>query len=415
MDRIARAAGTALLIAALITGCDGNEPSGPDGGVVFTAVVAGEDHTCGIVAGGQALCWGFNNGGQLGDSSTTDRSTPTRVAGGFAFSALSGGINHTCGLSSGGTTYCWGRNVVGQLGDDTLRDRNVPVPLAGGFAFTQVSAGGQHSCALLADGRAFCWGWGDNGQLGIGESGIGVIRTSLAAVSGNLRFATLSAGGLHTCGALNDGSVYCWGFDGFGALGTSAAETCDDGLGNQAACATVPVRASTALPFSSLSAGVTHTCGLTTSGAAHCWGRNVLGQLGDGTTLTRTTPTPVSGGLRFSAISAGNFHTCGVSDDGAAYCWGGNHRGQLGDNSLVDALVPTPVSGDIDFVDVSAGGAHTCGLSARGRVYCWGQNFDGELGIGIAPEMCNGVPCSRAPIPVSVDPEDILNLAPAAR
>ena len=98
--------------------------------------------------------------------------------------------------------------------------------------------------------------------------------------------------------------------------------------------------------FATVSArGYNHTCGVTTSGDAYCWGKNSFGQLGDGTTTDRLTPTPVIGGLTFPAISAGGNHTCGVTPSGDAYCWGDNTSGQLGDGTTTDSSVPVPVSG----------------------------------------------------------------------
>jgi alpha-tubulin suppressor-like RCC1 family protein len=85
------------------------------------------------------------------------------------------------------------------------------------------------------------------------------------------------------------------------------------------------------------------TCGLITTGAAYCWGINSSGQLGDGTTTTRTTPTAVGGSIVFAKISTGNAHVCGLTAAGLAYCWGLNSSGQVGDGSQFGKPNPTPV------------------------------------------------------------------------
>jgi alpha-tubulin suppressor-like RCC1 family protein len=210
----------------------------------------------------------------------------------------------------------------------------------------------------------------------------------------------LDSGGLHSCGITGAGAVYCWGSDSAGALGTVEDESCDDGLGNLVPCSATPVRVSSALAFVSVSAGVAHTCAVTNGGAAYCWGRNVEGQLGDGSTTSSAVPVAVTGDLQFVAVSAANTHSCGVTANGAAYCWGANHRGQLGDGTDSARGSPTLVSGGLSFLSVGAGGAHTCGLTEGGAAYCWGVNTYGQLGVEATPDTCINVPCSLTPVRV---------------
>jgi alpha-tubulin suppressor-like RCC1 family protein len=89
-----------------------------------------------------------------------------------------------------------------------------------------------------------------------------------------------------------------------------------------------------------IAGGLEHTCGVTTGGSAYCWGDNDHGQLGDGTTVDRTTPVPVANGLSFASLTAGGGHTCGLTTAGTAYCWGYNFAGQLGDGTTVDRTTP---------------------------------------------------------------------------
>jgi alpha-tubulin suppressor-like RCC1 family protein len=135
----------------------------------------------------------------------------------------------------------------------------------------------------------------------------------------------------------------------------------------------------------SISAGSFHTCGVTTTGQAYCWGFNEWGQLGDGTRSTSPSPTPtaVVGGLNFASISVGNLHTCGITTTGQAYCWGNGVGGRLGDGTTTDRrLTPTAVAGGLNFASISAGGAHTCGTTPTGQAYCWGTGAYGTLGNG---------------------------------
>src|SRR3989441_171520 len=119
-----------------------------------------------------------------------------------------------------------------------------------------------------------------------------------------------------------------------------------------------------------VSAGFVHTCGVTSSGAAYCWGNNTVGELGDGTYGTdRLTPVAVSGGLTFAAVSAGFYFTCGVTPSGAAYCWGNNAQGELGNGTTTSSTTPVAVSGGLTFAAVSAGNTHTCGVTPSGAAY----------------------------------------------
>jgi len=197
------------------------------------------------------------------------------------------------------------------------------------------------------------------------------------AVGGGVAFTRLTAGGAHSCGLTSDGAAYCWGANATGQLGD-----------NSMTARGLPVPVAGALKFASIDAGAEHTCGLTTDAVAYCWGRNDRGQLGDGTTTHRTVPTKVSGSFSFTFITAGGFRlgqTCALIAAGAAYCWGDNELGQLGIGSMdiVPHPVPVPVLGNVTFVELSAGlGRHTCGRTVAGVAYCWGENSFGALGDG---------------------------------
>jgi alpha-tubulin suppressor-like RCC1 family protein len=125
-----------------------------------------------------------------------------------------------------------------------------------------------------------------------------------------------------------------------------ASAACDDGQFPTApgapGTATLTVEAAAA-EFASVSAGVSHSCGVTTAGAAYCWGYNIYGALGNGTNRDSNRPVAVSGGHIFAYVDAGSFHSCGVTTAGAAYCWGYNEFGQLGNGTNTDSNVPRRV------------------------------------------------------------------------
>jgi len=309
------------------------------------------------------------------------------------FIALDGGGETTCALQNLGRSKCWGLNSVGQLGfssdtvcfgefpQDSLACSVYPQEVSQAPRFASISAGDSLTCGVVTDGTAACWGFNSSGQLG---NGTAIKSTVPSRVFGAASLSLVTAGGRHACGLTASGVAYCWGNDSAGQLGDARRV-------NSTTPIPVVTSQQTTMLFASLTAGYMHTCGLTPTGAAYCWGDNSRGQLGTGTTSSSDVPVPVAGNLIFSSISAStdtsislvsrlagalpSSFTCGLAG-GAAYCWGAG----IGEPST-----PTLVSGGISFVQLSAGGAHACGLTQSGKAYCWGYDGDDQLGNGPGP------------------------------
>jgi alpha-tubulin suppressor-like RCC1 family protein len=294
----------------------------------LVALASGISHVCGLDAVGSAVCWGGNEGGQLGDGTRTDRDSPIAVRTELHFSTLTAGATHTCGLAGGGVPICWGQNLNGQVGDGSRIDQLSPRAVGGGLSFTSLVAGWNHTCGVTDNGNAWCWGLNSDGQLGDGSR---VDRLTPTLVRAAVR--SIAAGQAHTCGISSNG-VLCWGNNRFGQLGEGSTES---------RAQPVQVEGLPGTP-TQLVAGAVHTCALIAGGAAYCWGQNLHGQLGDGSNgNSRTTATPVAGDLRFRSIYAGGALTCGFSVDGSQYCWGLNQSGQLGDGTRQSRALPTLV------------------------------------------------------------------------
>ena len=235
-----------------------------------------------MTTGGGVKCWGYNGSGQLGDGTTTTRTTPVDVSGlTSGVAAVSAGYAHTCAVTTAGGVKCWGLNIWGQLGDGTNTSRTTPVDVSGlTSGVASIAAGSYHTCAVTtAGGGVKCWGYNSHGQLGDGTI---TYRTTPVDVSG------LTSG------------------------------------------------------VASIAAGSDHTCAVTAAGGGvKCWGYNSHGQLGDGTITSRTTPVDVSGLTSgVASIAAGSYHTCAVTTAGGMKCWGWNGYGQLGDGTTTDLWTP---------------------------------------------------------------------------
>ncbi len=336
-------------------------------------IAAGAYHTCALNHGGQALCWGSNLYGQLGDGTLTTRFMPWGVSGlnGSAY-AIDGGFYHTCALTSAGGVKCWGYNSYGQLGDGTHTDRVAPVDVVGlNSGARAIAAGDYHSCAIAANGRVVCWGENSAGQLGNGTMINQNTPVDVIDLGGHV--LALTAGGQHSCALTDTGAVKCWGRNDFGQLG--------DGT-NTNRTAPVEVAGLTG-GVRAVSAGHMHTCAVMTTGSVKCWGRNGNGQLGDGTKRDRNTPVDVSG-LTSGAqdVASARDHTCALLETGGMKCWGDNRYGQLGNNSQTTRTTPVDVLGLNGRAQaLSAGDGHTCAVTDDGAAWCWGNNGTGQLGV----------------------------------
>ncbi len=243
---------------------------------------------------------------------------------------------------------------------------------ATGGTVSALSVGATHSCALLSDGAVKCWGRNRFGELGSEIEGFSAKPVAVNSLPHGV--IAIAAGAGHTCALVRGGAVVCWGRNLFGELG--------DGTRNDSS---IPV------PVSGLQQGVIaisgigeHTCALLRGGSVKCWGNNEGGQLGNGRTGSSSTPVAVRG-LQQSviAISAGRLHTCALLKGGAVECWGFNDDGRVGNGTTKNSSKPVPVKGlQRGVVAISAGGLHTCALLRGGAAKCWGWNAYGQLGNG---------------------------------
>jgi alpha-tubulin suppressor-like RCC1 family protein len=326
-------------------------------------------------------------------------SIPVPVVGGLSFSALSVGSSHVCGISGDGT-LCWGAL---DPGTETFHSAISPTPVAGAPRFIRLDAGNAFTCGLDSAGRASCWGVNPNGELGIGAFGPSI--TIPADVVGGHAFSQVGLSGAtngeasHACGLTPAGAAWCWGSNMLGSLGNGST---------LASGAPVPV--SGGHLFESLSVGTQFACAIERGGDTYCWGHAGDGRLGDdprdagncaapgsGALLyCNMVPVRISGSLRLTSIAAGGMHACGLDAGGVAWCWGNNMYGQLGTGSGAWSFEPVRVARNERFVEIAAGAHSTCGLTTDGRAFCWGNNALGQLGDGSSSMRLEPVPVATS-------------------
>ncbi len=307
-------------------------------------VDAGLQTTCAVTNDLYAYCWGTDTFGQLGDGAVGAPSatgTPQQVPGLSDVRALGVGERHACAVNNGGQVLCWGDDQNGQLGDGTAGSpsiRATPAPVLGVTGAVDVAAGPDHSCALIDDGSVQCWGNDTGGVLGDGLVGSPTIRAFAADVAGLSGAQSIAAGADSTCVALTSGGAACWGADSVGQLG--------DGSPNNSFQPNPSSVVGTS-GLTTVGAGHYFNCAVASNGAAVCWGRDFYGELGDGTVAAPSTnpaPVGVAGLSDAKSIDGGAGHACAVRATGRVVCWGSDNAGQLGDGQTgTPSDNPSPV------------------------------------------------------------------------
>ncbi len=260
-----------------------------------------------------------------------------------------------------------------------------------------VVSGENHSCSLAQDNQIYCWGM--KGFLGDGQEFLGLndpnlIQTTLVKVinpDAVNSWKQITAGAAVTCAIGDNDQAYCWGAKGY--LGDGQAKDSDS-------VQVIPsevIRPTGVNFWKTISTGYEHSCAIADNNQSYCWGRNNIGQLGNGANDDQLTPTQIynpSGVSSWKSISAGSIHSCAIADNDQLYCWG--HRILIGggfvqNNKNIPNLAINPI-GVESWRYVSAGGMHSCAISNENLLYCWGYNFHeesscvtGSLGIGVEP------------------------------
>jgi alpha-tubulin suppressor-like RCC1 family protein len=348
----------------------------------LTRLATGGGHACAIMDDGTVWCWGDNSHGQLGDgpNSFSPRTSPVEVHNSLgAAVSVATGFLHSCAIMiNSGAVSCWGDNDNGQLGNGTITTSliSTPVTVKSLINVISLAGGDDHTCGVRADGTVWCWGGNSVGQLGTGTSN-SLSRSSVPVQVLLTGAVSVSAGDRHTCALRADGIVECWGDNSSGQLGRDTGQ-------NPSAkpMPTLPLSSTPGVRAIEISAAGFSTCALLSDSSVSCWGLNDSGQLGNGGFQSGFTPSPSALPSSVVALGGGLSHTCAILAGGSVVCWGDGIEGQLGNSGFGNQPLPVAALGVAGAVEISSGGEFTCARLVNGGIRCWGYNGDGEHGDG---------------------------------
>lgn len=337
---------------------------------------------------GDAVAWGANGSGQLGDGSMLQSNKPVAVSGLTQVVAVGSGGAHSLALLADGTLWAWGDNTWGQLGDNSTQQSSVPVQVTGltGLTITAIAVGNNHNLVLTSDGTVYAWGDNNYGKIGQGVvSGKYLtpeqVKASAAASDYLTDVVAIAAGFGHSVALKSDASVWAWGRNSDGELGNN------DKPNSSAYPSQVKDSPTTDLmDVTAVAVGAYHCFAMKAGGGVWAWGDNAQGQLGDGSNVDRAVAGQIAAWTGVTSIVGGELHTLALKPDSTVLACGDNYYRQLGDSTGTDHWTPVQVwapggSGFLSGVSaVSGGRRHSVALKSDGTVFSWGNNSFGQLG-----------------------------------
>ncbi len=385
------------------------------------------NRTCAMSQTGVLKCWGLNDYGQLGLGDLVNRGgnagdmganlTAVDLGTGRSAKSVSMADWHTCAILDNDKVKCWGWNGDGELGLGDTNTRgdnpnemgdNLPyVDLGTGRTAKSIAAGGSHTCAILDNDKLKCWGYNMDGELGYEHNTD--IGDAPGQMGDNLPYVNLGTGrtakyitnaGHHTCALLDNGTVKCWGHNGFGQLGVGHNSGFSHNAGSMGDNL-APIDLGTGRTAKAVISGGFFNCAILDNDKIKCWGRNNAGQLGLGDTANRGDDpnemgdnlpyVDLGGSSKVSGMTTRSEHVCAtIMGNSKLKCWGVNDSGQLGlgdtanrgddANEMGNNLPEVELGTSRSAKAVATGHAHTCTILDDYSVKCWGNGWTGMLG-----------------------------------
>lgn len=357
----------------------------------WSAISAGDYHSLVLKTNNTLWSFGLNISGQLGDGTTTQRSSPMQIGSLSNWSKISGGANHSLAIKTDGTLWAWGSNTQGQLGNSSHTPTSSPIQITTDTTWSKIAAGGRHSLAIKSNGTLWAWGSNEMGQLGL------VISTPIQ--SGNFTWSmianrkdptgtTLDIGG--GVGIRSDGTLWAWGYNGNYQIGDGTNVPKES-----------PVQIGTETDWAYITVGPFTSYAIKTTGTLWSCGENSTGELGLGDRVTKSTFVQVGALSDWSKVAAGDAHVLAVKTDGTLWSWGGSagvSAGVLGSGGVgAKRSSPVHVGSAVNWSNVAAGGQNSYALTSTGTIWGWGDTNNGQVGIG------DGIGKVSTPVQIGTD------------
>ncbi|MBL0013565.1 MAG: hypothetical protein IPP30_07320 [Flavobacterium sp.] len=342
----------------------------------WTQIATGSYHILALKSDGTLWSWGLNDKGQLGDGTTVNKNVPTQIGTDTDWTIIDAEDSNSMALKTNGTLWMWGNNESGQLGNGSFGTgnfSNTPIQISSDTDWVKISTGGLRTFALKTNGTL--WGWGENlyGHLGTGN----VTPHYTPFQIGNATdWTDISTSGNHTLALKTNNTLWGWGLNKEGALAI--------GIPDVGPIITMPTQTgNNTSDWLKICAG--NCCSskmIKTDGSIWAMGGiGSYGNVGNGGITGVNTPTRIGIDNDWSTVSTGN-HTCAIKNNGTLWSWGFNFQGQLGDGSNTNRTVPTQAGPTNTWLTVKTGLNHTVALSSNHTIYAWGWNNYGQLGDG---------------------------------